>query len=318
MKAKKTAWMALAVSLAIMAGGCNEYKVETTVRDDGSGTRKMTFMMDPDQEELGDRTPEMYAKMFGIGPDSGWKLQAVADKAEYSGNEGKRVFALESALDGVDDWSRLDGSIAVKGTLEESDYSGIFFTNSVSLETGSTPSGRSFTYRESFRWNGLIEAVVDYQADAYSRRMKKDFPHLSKEHIAELRGMMAGHLLVAVRFLDVWNDNDEDLSRVALSVGRAAEEIVERAGRKVDVEHVYDIARIYVADEDSNLEPFLEKNLPGVMYAGLTDVKMNLVMPGKVVETNGRILEDGSVEWKMHLMDALGGNIEFHARSESR
>jgi hypothetical protein len=45
---------------------------------------------------------------------------------------------------------------------------------------------------------------------------------------------------------------------------------------------------------------------------------MNLDMPGKVVETNGRILDDGSVEWKMNLMEALGGPVEFHARSETR
>jgi len=318
MKAKKIMRMALAGLLALASAGCNEYRVETEVREDGSGTRKMTFMMDPDQEELGERTPEMYARMFGVGPGSAWEVQSVGDNAEYSDREGKRVFTLESSVNGADDWSRLDGSITIKGTLDNSDYSGIFFANAVSLERGSAPSGRSITYRESFRWNGLIEAVVDFQAGAYACRMKKDFPHLGNEAIAELRGMMAGHLLVGIRLLDIWNDNDEELAQVALSVGRAAEEIVASAGRKVDLEHVYDVARVYVADEDSELEAFLEKNLPGVVYAGLTEVKMNLLLPGKVVETNGRILEDGSVEWKMNLLDALGGNVEFHARSETR
>jgi hypothetical protein len=305
------------ISAALLAG-CNEYEVKTTVREDGGGTRKTVFRMDPDQDEITEHTPETYARMFGIGPDGNWEMQTIADTAEYSDRPGKRVFTLESSIDGIEDWSKLDGSIGVSGTLEDSDYSGIFFRNSVSLETGTIPSGRSWTYRESFRWNGLVEAVVDFQADAYARRMKRDFPHLSGEQVAELKGMMAGHLLVAVRFLNIWDDKDEELEKVALSAGKAAEDIVNRAGRKVAVEHVYELARTYVADEDEALEPFLEKNMPGVIYASLTEVRMNLVMPGNIVDTNGRVLDDGSVEWKMNLMEALGGAVEFHARSEQR
>ena len=308
----------LAGVFVLASAGCNEYKVETVVREDGTGTRKMTFTMDHDQDEFAGRGPEIYARMFGVEDDGEWLIQTTADNAELDMSSGRRVFSFESAIGGVDDWGRLDGSITVKGTLKESDYSGVFFDNSVSLETGRTPAGRSYTYRESFSWNGLVETVVDYQADAYARKMKEDFPHLDEAAVAELRGLMAGHLYVAVRLLDIWNDNDEELAKVAMSAGKAAERVVRKAGRKVDIEHVYEVARIYVADEDSTLEPFLEQNLPGVMYAGLTDVKINLSMPGKVVETNGKVLDDGSVAWKMHLMDALGSRIEFYARSESQ
>jgi hypothetical protein len=314
----KMRYMVAALLTALTAAGCNEYKVETRVKGDGTGSRKMVFTMDPAQDEMAGRTPEMYARMFGIESGRGWRMETTADRAEYSDSVGKRVFTLESSIGSVDGWSSLDGSIAVRGTLEDSDYAGVFFTNTVSLETGNTPSGRSYTYREAFRWNGLVEAAVDYQADAYARRMKKDFPNLSEAAVAELRGMMAGHLLVGVRLLDIWNDDDAELEKVALSVGRAAEEIVAREGRGVAVDHVYELARIYVADEDSDLEPFLEKNLPGVMYAGLTEVKMVLFMPGRVVDTNGKVRDDGAVEWKMNLMDALGGAVEFRARSETQ
>lgn len=308
MKRRKLRYITVTLLLVLALGGCNEYRVETNVREDGGGTRKMVFTMDPNQDELADLDEEVYALLFGIGPESQWEMQTTT--------AGKKSFRLESAVTGVDDWSKLDGSISVKGTLEDSDYAGVFFTNSVSLETGSTPGGGSYTYREGFRWTGLIETAVDFQADAYARRMKEDFPHLDDEAIAELRGVMAGHLFVGVRFLDIWDDGDEDLPLIAHSVGRAAEAIVRKAGRKVAIEHVYEVARIYVGDEDSVLEDFLEKNLPGVMYAGLTDVKIRLMMPGKVVETNGRIMDDGSVEWKMDLLEALGNEIVFHARSE--
>jgi len=298
-----------AAGLLILAG-CNEYRVETTVREDGGGTRKMLFTMDPNQDEMAEFDEEGYARLFGIDPHGKWEMQTTTD--------GKKSFRLESSIAGVDDWSKLDGSISVRGTLDESDYAGVFFTNSVSLETGRTPGGRSYTYREGFLWAGLIETVVDFQADAYARRMKGDYPHLDDKALAELRGVMAGHLLVGVRFLDIWKDGDEDLPRIAHSVGKAAEAIVRKAGRKVDIEHIYEVARVYVSDEDSTLEVFLEKNLPGVMYAGLTDVKIRLRMPGKIVDTNGRIMDDGSVEWKMDLLGALGNEIVFHARSESQ
>ncbi len=306
---RKLRCIAVAGLLVLTLAGCNEYRVETTVREDGGGTKKILFTMDPNQDEMAEMNEEGYARLFGIEPHSEWEMQTTTD--------GKKSFKFESDIAGVDDWSKLDGSISVRGTLEESDYAGVFFTNSVSLETGRTPGGRSYTYREDFRWTGLIETVVDFQADAYARRMKEDFPHLDDEAIAELRGVMAGHLLVGVRILDIWNDGDEDLPRIAHSVGKAAETVVRKAGRRVAIDHVYEVARIYVEDEDSTLEGFIEKNLPGVMYAGLTDVKIRLMMPGKVVDTNGRVLDDGSVEWKMHMMDALGGRVEFHARSES-
>jgi len=303
-------YIAAAGLLALALAGCNEYRVETIVREDGGGTRKMIFTMDPNQDEMAEFDEEGYAKLFGIGPHGEWKMQTTTD--------GKKSFKFESVVSGVDGWSKLDESISIRGTLEESEYAGVFFTNSVSLETGHTPGGSSYTYREGFRWTGLIETVVDFQADAYARRMKKDFPHLDNEAIAELRGVMAGHLFVGVRFLGIWNDEDEDLPLIAHSVGKAAEVIVRKAGRRVAVEHVYEVARIYVGDEESVLEGFLEKNLPGLLYAGLTDVKIRLMMPGKVVDTNGRIRGDGSVEWKMNLLEALGNEMVFHARSESQ
>ncbi len=308
MKRRKMRYMAAAGLLFLALAGCNEYKVETVVREDGGGTRKMIFTIDPNQEEMLEFDEEGYAKLFGIEPGGKWDMQPTTD--------GKTAFKFESTIAGVDDWSKLDGSISVKGTLEDSDYAGVFFANSVSLETGRTPGGSSYTYRESFHWTGLIETVVAFQSDAYARRMKEDFPHLDDEVVAELRGVMAGHLLVGVRFLDIWNDGDDDLPLIAHSVGKAAEAIVRKAGRKVATERIYEVARIYVSDEESVLEGFLEKNLPGVMYAGLTDVKIRLMMPGKVVDTNGRIMDDGSVEWKMDLLEALGKETVFHVRSE--
>lgn len=317
MMRRKMSFMTATGLLVLVLAGCNEYKVETIVREDGGGTRKMIFTMDADQEDMVDLGEEGYARMFGIEPGAGWRMQDREEAPEGSAKSGKTTFSFESDVAGVEDWSKLNGSISVRGTLEESDYSGVFFTNAVSLETGRTSGGSSYTYRESFRWNSLIETVIDFQSDAYARKMKEDFAHLNKAAIAELRGIMAGHLLVGVRFLDIWNEGDEDLPAVALSLGKAAETIVRKAGRKVDIERVYEVARIYVGDEDSTLEEFLEKNLPGVMYAGLTDVKIRLNLPGKVVETNGRIMEDGSVEWKMDLLEAIGKKIVFHARSES-
>jgi hypothetical protein len=318
MKRVMLRYFAIAGLSALTFAGCNEYRVETVVREDGGGTRKMTFAMDPDQEDMAGLGEDGYAAMFGIRPGAGWVLQSVEEAGEDSKKIGKRTYAFERSIKGVAGWSGLDGSISVSGTVGKSDYSGTFFSNAVSLETGRTPGGGSYTYRESFRWTGLIETVVDFQADAYARRMKKDFPYLGEAAIAELRGMMAGHLLVGVRFLDIWNDGDEDLDGVAASAGKAAEGIVRKAGEKVAVDHVYEVARIYVADEDSTLEEFLGKNLPGVMYAGVTEVKIRLVMPGKVVDTNGRVMGDGSVEWKMNLLDAIGREIGFFARSEKQ
>lgn len=311
MKNRKLRYIAAAGLLVLaLTAGCNEYKVETTVRDDGGGRRKMVFTMDPAKDEMLEFDEEGMALLFGIGPHGKWEMQTLAD--------GKKSFRFENSVDGVDDWSKLDGSISVRGTLEENGYTGVFFSNTVSLETGRTPGGSSYTYREGFRWTGLIETVVDFQADAYAKRMKKDFPHLNDEAIAELRGVMAGHLLAGVRFLDIWNDGDGNIPLIAHSVGVAAEAIVKEAGRKVLVEHIYEVARIFVGDEESILEGFLEKNLPGVAFAALTDVKIRLMMPGKVVETNGRILDDGSVEWKMDLLAAVGNEIVFHARSENQ
>ncbi len=310
MKRRKLGYVLLVTAslVALVLGGCNEYRVETIVREDGGGTRKTVFTMDPDQDEMTELEEEDYARLFGIESHSEWEKQTTTD--------GKKSFRFESNVAGVDDWSRLDGSISVRGTLEENDYTGIFFTNEVRLETGQASGSRSYTYRETFRWTGLIEAVVDFQSDAYVKKMNEDFPHLDEVAIAELRGVMAGHLLAGIRFLDIWDEGDEALPSLALSVGKAAEAIVRKAGRKVDMEHVYEVAKVYIGNEDSTLEEFLDRNLPGVVYAGVTDVKIRLLMPGTVVETNGRIMEDGSVEWKMELLDAVGGEIVFHVRSE--
>ncbi len=308
MRKRKLRYIAVAGLLVLALAGCNEYRVETTVEKDGGGTRKMLFTLDPMKDEMLEFDEEGIALLFGIAPHGKWEMQTLTD--------GKKSFRSESSVNGVNEWSKLDGSISVKGTLEENDYTSVFFSNTVSLETGRTPGGSSYTYREGFRWNGLIETVVDFQAGAYAARMKKDFPHLDDEAIAELRGVMAGHLLMGVRFLDIWNDGDDNIPLIAHSVGTAAEAVVKEAGKKIAVEHIYEVARIFVGDEESILEGFLEKNLPGVAFAALTDVKIRLMMPGKVVETNGRINDDGSVEWKMDLLEALGNEVVFYARSE--
>ena len=107
-------WMtriATGLLAVLLLAGCNEYEVKTIVRGDGSGTRTAVFKMDPDQDELTDRSPEMYARMFGIGADGKWQMQTIGDSAEYSDKPGKRHFRMESAIAGVEDWSRLDGSI---------------------------------------------------------------------------------------------------------------------------------------------------------------------------------------------------------------
>jgi hypothetical protein len=49
---------------------------------------------------------------------------------------------------------------------------------------------------------------------------------------------------------------------------------------------------------------------------GATSIELTLRLPGKVVETNGTVGEDGAVRWKMELLDAFGEPMEFHARSE--
>jgi hypothetical protein len=305
---KRTGWLLIsAVCCLLLIGGCRHYEVEVVLNPDGGGSRHLKLSGDPLLDE--DISLDEFRKLFHLDEAMGWQV------VRETNSKGEKIsFEGTGTIQDLASWHERSGDIRIDGSLTGDSHADVGCRNTVVVEIVEGPSGGQYTYKETFAWTGLKESVVAFVSEQFSAAMAEAYPFLGPEEIAELRGLMAGHL--ALYRFDIPEDEEKEQEETAIaSVTFYAREIVARNHPDADLRGIMDVAQGVVEDSDGALDEYIEENLPGVELALFTDVSLRVQMPGPIVETNAEEIEERTAIWKVDLLDAAEEPIELYVRS---
>ncbi len=299
-------WKMLGLIIALTAlAGCHEYRVAVVIDSDGIGTRTVDFFPELDEELL---ELDMH-QIFRVPEDEGWR-RAVDEDGRVS---FRRVICATSPAE----WAGLGDDIRIFSRYDSGDKrkasSGL--RNFVSLETGRTEEGRTYTYREHLSWEGLKRDLINLMTVLYAERAKEIQPDLTEVFVAELRGLFRGHLSQTWERIYLIEDEDAFIEALSLALIPDVTELVTRSRADVDPDLLVALAASVIADDDSQVETIIERDMMGVAHAFIATLHLRVSMPGEILECNGTIEDDGVVSWKIGLLDPLEQNVELLVRS---
>jgi len=306
--------------LALGAGGCVEYTIETTLNPDGSGVRAETLAVEENDEFSLSR--EAFSNLMYAGPEHGWtEREAAAGSGDTLGvlNRTTQVRDLAS-------WSRLNNQVRMAGALPIDTEStvglvtlgDIELRNSIRVGTGSMSDGStSYTFRETFAWEKAVDALGEYVISNFDQVLGIKYPALSPRERGEIIGLARARYWVAVDGGLLTDDGPED-QLTAEAVEKTAEQaikIVRLRYPQEGPEFLTDALTQAYEDDDSGFETFLKETVPGLNLAINTEIIIRLNMPGRVINSNAHERDGTTLVWKFGALDAMATPVEIFAES---
>ncbi|MGD8698332.1 MAG: hypothetical protein PVJ43_03515, partial [Gemmatimonadales bacterium] len=186
-------------------GGCIEYTIETTLEGNGSGVRREEIVVDAESAESGGLRSRISDSEFG-------QLMNVeeSDRWDYSlqveDEDTLRVFRRETRVRNLDSWANLSDDVRITGaatasaekTVGRIRFGDIHFRNSVRVEAGTVAAGKSYTFRETFYWDNLLAALVEWYVGYVKNTVDAQYPDLTAEERGEIVGFVKGGLWAAI------------------------------------------------------------------------------------------------------------------------
>lgn len=321
------AFVVLSLLSASSLGGCVEYTIETRLEADGSGARREEMVVDAsaDSDESGGSEHRLsnddFVQLMSVGQDDGWKHSLRVEDADTM-----HVFERETQVRDLAAWSELSGKVHIAGATSASagsrvgpiDLGDVHFRNSVHVEWGSVPGGRSYTFRETFSWENVLDALVEWYAQYVDKTVASQYSELTAQERGEIAGLVKGGLWSAIDqgLLDAGGEDEERL--VSAFIKRAAGQsirIIRRRHPDADEMAFERMLRQLYEDEQDNLAAFIATDLPGVELAANSEIVYRLDMPGRVTESNSHDHDGATLIWKFGPGDAVTVPVEIFARS---
>jgi len=305
------------LALALLAGGCKEYRLNVALDADGGGTRRLELVWDTDLGPETDPSLETIRALFALDEADGWQVttgdQAAVDQA--TGAKGKVThFTRERRLRRPSDWSGASGDVVIRGTLDpESPYAEVGLVNRVSVEVEAAEGGRYLTYTESFAWTGFQEAVVDHFTDRIGHALTSAYTDMDKWDRVRLWGLIEGHLALWLHLQMRDDDLDDDV--IAVPLASHALGIVRGSHPEADAETLRAAIEGVMDQSGEEFEAWLAENVPGAFHAGMMGILLQVTLPGRIVDSNAETVEDGTATWKAGFWDATTEPVVFTARA---
>jgi hypothetical protein len=310
---------ALTVTL-LGLGGCVEYTIETTLNADGSGVRREEMVVDENEDDWVDVTYAEFGELMFVTGDYGW-----AHREEARDGDTVHVFQRDKAVSGFASWDALSGDVHIAGataahassSLGRVSLGDVHFLNTVRVETGQVAEYTSFTYRETFYWESLLDVLVEFYVQTFADLMDARYADLTSGERGEIIGLVRGGLWSAVD-QGILDSGDEEEKRLfAAFIDRTAPQAAEIARHSYpdadEGEFREVLQRLY--DDDEPLEVFLDEKLPGLALAINTAIVFRLNMPGRVTNSNSHDRDGSTLVWEFGPGDAGAGPIEVYAES---
>ncbi|UCG84744.1 MAG: hypothetical protein JSW71_12370 [Gemmatimonadota bacterium] len=306
---------------ALGIGGCTEYRIETTLRADGSGVRSEKMVVEPFEDEADNaRFRANFGYLMFATEDFRW-----THREEVDDEDTVHVFLRETRITDHDSWADLSGTVHIRGaaatdadsTVGSVRLGDVHFRNRVRLERGRVTEGISFTYRETFYWENLADVLVEYIVREYTSAVVARYPDLNSAQRGELDGLVTGAVWFAVGqgLFEASGDEESELvSALGRSTAVRAAEIVQRRYPDATSGFFADVLEEVYSDDDRS-EDFIQRQLPGVQLAINSGIVFQLSMPGRVLSSNAHDRYGATLIWEFVPGDALTAPLEIHAES---
>jgi len=294
--------MTLLASLAF--AGCQRMVAESVVNADGGGRRTLTLILDEDPPAA---DPGV---LMGVTTARGWQESVTEETDENGKLRHLPTHRRETRVERLADWAAVSGDLRVLAAAPGQPHADLHLDNRVSVELGQG----TYTYRETFAWDGVMDVLVALVADRYRDQAAAAYPRLTAAQLAELHGLALGVCAMGARAAaasDGGLEFDETLAIETLAA-------LSRDAIGGDPVRLRELASTAIHDEDKAVEAYIDREMPGYALAGTTTLELSVVLPGRVVETNGTIGDDGIVTWSFQLGDPLVGPRMCWARSDVR
>ncbi len=302
-------------ALALLCTGCQQYGIEVTVEPDGSGKRSIELTTSSLARSGAEPSADDFRILFGLKEEDGWYISKRKPGGEEEGDESSGyIFTLEREAADLADWRNMSGDINISAAFPSGKYYNVKFHNTVGVEIARGTNARSVTYRETIGWNSLKEELVDFFASWYHDSMAVTYPELGTAELAELRGLLAGHLSMGLVAIE--ETGDFDAESVAREMVSMATGIIRRARPDVETEEVHAITEAILSDSTNKFERFTAREMPGVELAFFTEINLRVTMPGRIVESNADEVQERTAIWKLDIMRTINRPMELFVRSE--
>jgi hypothetical protein len=313
---------ALGVTLFGLSG-CVEYTIETTLNADGSGVRREEMVVDESEDTSVDLSDDEFGDLMFVTERYGW-----THREELQEDDTVHVFRRETRIADLDAWADLSDDVRIAGatganarsTVGRVSLGEVQFRNAVRVETAQTAESTSFTYRETFYWEKLVDVVVEYFVQAFADVMDTRYPDLTPEERGEIVGLVRGSLRSAADegLLDAGGEEEQRL--YAAFVDRTAPQLAKVAQQSYPAadEEAFSVILRELYDDDEGAGEFLEEKLPGLELAINTSITFRLNMPGRVTNSNAHQRDGETLVWEFGPGDAGSTPVEIFAESVVR
>lgn len=313
---------ALTVTLSGL-GGCVEYTIETIVNVDGSGVRREEMIVDESEGTYAEVSNVEFGELMFVSESERW-----THREEVRDGDTVHVFRRETRVADLDGWGAISDDVRIAGATRAGAHSSVGrislgdvqFRNAVRVETSQAAELTTFTYRESFYWENLATAVVEFFVQVFAEKIDARYADLSSGERGEIVGLVRGGLLSAVDqgLLDA--DSGEEERLYSAFVDRTAPQAARVARQSypaVDEERFRELLR-EVYDDDEQFEELLGQKLPGLELAINTAIIFRLNMPGRVTNSNAHDRDGDTLVWEFGPGDAGSAPVEIFAQSVVR
>lgn len=294
----------LALTALVVGPGCSKAFTETTLKADGSGTRKVTFTLSKGMEEKGPNVDDY----FKLPRSSGAKI------AQKTDDKGDVTITMER---------NLAAGAAPFSDIELKEKEGIRLRNLVSVRN--LGDGK-LEYTETITWVSAKKTDFSKQNTQFARLLPKALPEgVSSAATNEKIAGEAASSMVQLMFgpnepmiLMLMTHPEYTLKKFKARFAKNLDGIMSRnlgdkmdaAARKESIKKLVALldAESVVGDkQEAGQEASEDKT-------GLVAFTFSVTMPGEVIETNGELDElTGDVSWAMFGEGAQAGPVVLRA-----
>jgi hypothetical protein len=301
-------------------GGCIEYRIETTLNADGSGVRHEEMTVEENEDAGVNVSYASFGELMFVTGDYRW-----THREEERDDDTVHVFRRETSVADLSSWADISDDIRIAGaagadaglSVGRISLGDVHFRNTVTVETGQVAEYTTFTYRESFYWENLMDALVEYFVQSFTDVLDARYPNLTSGQRGEIVGLVRGGLWSAVDqgLPDAGDDEEEKL--VLAFIDRTAPQaanIARQSYPDADEESFRELLR-ELYDDDEQFGEFIEGKLPGLQLAINTAIVFRLNMPGRVTNSNAHERDGDTLVWEFGPGDAGAAPVEIFAES---
>ncbi len=306
--------------LALGLSGCMEYRIETSLNPDGSGTRLARLEItdigsDVDRAEA----REQLVLVRSLSEERGWAYKPeVGPKGDTT-----HVFERSSTIEDLGEWSALTEEIQIHATrpahfdsvLGSVSLGDVQLRNRVRVRSSGQVDGSIvFSFMESFIWDSGKEALVEAFALEMDRSVGEAFPNLTERERGTIFGITKSGLQSAIDdgILDSTNDDEDRIWEEVMSRAVSMSLLVVRPKYPSATEGTLRTALDILSGEYEGGDWF-EELLPGLLSG--THVTYTLTMPGEVTTTNAHDRDGNTLEWEFSTDDAMAAPVVLVAES---